>query len=188
MKHIKSFKIFENQQTEVSIDIFLQEIGISQRNQPDIIKWWNQNRNNIKIYHFPFSSPHPILGVILSENEIAVNKKMNVPPHIKLFVALHESRHCDQHSQGIFNPQYFETVVQGNKMEFLKNYVKLEVDANDFAINCMRQLGFELEMNREERMLRGNEGAGYKVYDMMTQDIQRFRPVDFIDLLKKQVF
>jgi len=43
-------------------------------------------------------------------------------------------------------------------------------------------------MNREERMLRGNEYAGYKVYDMMTQDIQRFRPVDFIDLLKKQVF
>ena len=111
-----------------------------------------------------------------------------MPPHIKLFIALHESRHCDQHSEGIFNPQYFETVVQGNKSEFLENYVRLEVDANDFAINSMRELGFDLEMNREERMLRGNEYAGYKVYDMMTQDIQRFKPVDFIDLLKKQVF
>lgn len=188
MKHIKSFKIFENQGTEISIDKFLQEIGIPNRNIPMILDWWSKNRNHIKIYHFPFSSPHPIAGVILSENEIAVNKKMNLPPHIKLFLVLHESRHCDQHSQGIFNPEYYETVVQGNKSEFLKNYVKLEQDANDFAINSMRELGFDLEMNREERMLRGNEGAGYKVYDMMTQDIQRFKPVDFIDLLKKQVF
>ena len=188
MKYIKSFRIFENQQPEISIDGFLQEIGISQRNQSYIVKWWNQNRSNIKIYHFNFSSPHPIAGVILSENEIAINKKMNMPPHAKLFIALHESRHCDQHSEGIFNPQYFETVVQGNKSEFLENYVRLEVDANDFAINSMRELGFDLEMNREERMLRGNEYAGYKVYDMMTQDIQRFKPVDFIDLLKKQVF
>jgi hypothetical protein len=113
---------------------------------------------------------------------------MNLPPHIKLFLVLHESRHCDQHSQGIFNPEYFETVVQGNKSEFLRNYLKLEQDANDFAINSMRELGFDLEMNREERNLRRNEGAGHMVYDMMTQDIQRFRPTNFIDLLKKQVF
>ena len=188
MKHIKSFKIFENQGTEISIDKFLQEIGVPNRNIPMILDWWSKNRNHIKIYHFPFSSPHPIAGVILSENEIAVNKKMNLPPHIKLFLVLHESRHCDQHSQGIFNPEYYETVVQGNKSEFLKNYVKLEQDANDFAINTMRELGFDLEMNREERNLRRNEGAGHMVYDMMTQDIRRFQPIDFIDLLKKQVF
>jgi hypothetical protein len=188
MKHIKSFKIFENQGAEISIDKFLQEIGMSNRNMPIIVDWWSKNRNHIKIYHFPFSSPHPIAGVILSENEIAVNKKMNMPPHIKLFLVLHESRHCDQHSQGIFNPEYYETVVQGNKSEFLRNYVKLEQDANDFAINSMREIGFDLEMNREERNLRRNEGAGHMVYDMMTQDIRRFQPIDFIDLLKKQVF
>ncbi len=119
MKYIKSFKIFENQGSETSIEKFLQEIGMSSRNIPLILDWWSKNRNHIKIYHFAFSSPHPIAGVILSENEIAVNKKMNLPPHIKLFLVLHESRHCDQHSQGIFNPEYFETVVQGNKSEFL---------------------------------------------------------------------
>jgi hypothetical protein len=75
MKHIKSFKIFENQGAEISIDKFLQEIGMSNRNMPIIVDWWSKNRNHIKIYHFPFSSPHPIAGVILSENEIAVNKK-----------------------------------------------------------------------------------------------------------------
>jgi hypothetical protein len=42
-------------------------------------------------------------------------------------------------------------------------------------------------MNREERNLRRNEGAGHMVYDMMTQDIRRFQPIDFIDLLKKQI-
>lgn len=188
MKYLKQFRIFESSEIPLPIDFFLDEIGITSDKKKIVEGWWSQHRNHIKIYHFPFSSPHPILGVILGENEIAINKKMNVPPHIKLFVALHESRHCDQHSQGIFNPQYFETVVQGNKPEFLKNYVKLEVDANDFAINNLRKIGFDREMDREERMLRGNEGAGHKVYDMMTQDIQRFKPVDFIDLLKKQVF
>lgn len=188
MKYIKHYKTFENFDTSISINKFLDEIGIKDIQKDTIIKWWNQNRSHIKIYHFPFSSPQPILGVILSENEVAVNKKMDVPPHIKLFLVLHESRHCDQHSQGIFNPLYFETVVRGNKAEFLKNYVRLEQDANDFAINSMRELGFELEMNREERMLRRNESAGNLVYDMMTQDIRRFQPTDFIDLLKKQVF
>jgi hypothetical protein len=51
----------------------------------------------------------------------------------------------------------------------------------------MRQIGFEREMNMEEMMLRGNERAGGMVYQMMTNDIQRLNPVDFIDLLKKQI-
>jgi hypothetical protein len=40
-------------------------------------------------------------------------------------------------------------------------------------------------MNREERNLRRNEGAGH-VYDMMTQDIRRFQPIDFIGTLNKK--
>jgi hypothetical protein len=35
--------------------------------------------------------------------------------------------------------------------------------------------------------LRGNEMAGYMVYQMMSSDIQRINPVDFFDLLKKQI-
>jgi hypothetical protein len=35
--------------------------------------------------------------------------------------------------------------------------------------------------------LRGNERAGGMVYQMMSDDIQRLNPVDFFDLLKKQI-
>lgn len=36
-------------------------------------------------------------------------------------------------------------------------------------------------------MLRGNERAGNRVYQMMSLDIERLNPVDFFDLLKKQI-
>jgi len=42
-------------------------------------------------------------------------------------------------------------------------------------------------MDREEMMLRSNERAGSMVYQMMSADIQRINPVDFFDLLKKQI-
>jgi hypothetical protein len=51
----------------------------------------------------------------------------------------------------------------------------------------MRQIGFDREMDREEMMLRSNERAGDMVYQMMSSDIQRLNPVDFFDLLKKQI-
>jgi hypothetical protein len=107
---------------------------------------------------------------------------------MKLFVILHESAHCDQHKEGRFMPLYFDTVVEGNKREFLVNYKMLEIEANDFAINSMREIGFAEEMNREERRLRGNENVGDVVYDMMKRDIEKFKPTDFIDLLKQQVY
>ena len=188
MRHLKSFKLFENVNNSVDIETFLSNIGIPFSKIPKIVEWWNKNRSHIRIYHFPFSSRDPIFGVILSENEVALNSKIYAPPHMKLFVILHESAHCDQHREGRFMPLYFDTVVQGNKREFLSNYMMLEVEANNFAINSMREIGFSEEMNREERRLRGNEGAGSIVYDMMKRDIEKFRPVDFIELLKKQVY
>ena len=110
-----------------------------------------------------------------------------MPPHVKLFLALHESRHCDQHLQGIFMEGYYDTVVNGDKASFLQSYAELEKDANDFAFDSMRTIGFEREMNMEEMRLRGNERAGEMVYQMMTNDISRLNPTDFIDLLKKQI-
>ena len=102
-------------------------------------------------------------------------------------IHLHESRHCDQHDQGVFMEGYYNTVVNGDKESFLRSYSDLEKDANDFAINSMRAIGFEREMNMEEMRLRGNERAGNMVYQMMTNDINRLNPTDFIDLLKKQI-
>jgi hypothetical protein len=188
MKYIKKFKFFESitSDNQITIEQFLDNIGISKNNQ-QIIEWWNQNRSNIKIYYFQFNSPQPIAGVFLGTDSIAINSRLPMPPHIKLFLALHESRHCDQHADGILMPGYYDTVVNGDKESFLKSYKELEKDANDFAINSMRLIGFEREMNMEEGRLRGNEGAGNMVYQMMTNDISRFNPVDFIDLLKKQI-
>ena len=189
MKHLKSFKLFESltETNQISIDQFLIEIRISENRRQQIVEWWNQNRTNIKIYYFPFSSPQPIAGVFLGTDTIAINSKLPMPPHVKLFLALHESRHCDQHDQGVFMEGYDNTVVNGDKESFLRSYSDLEKDANDFAINSMRAIGFEREMNMEEMRLRGNEGAGNMVYQMMANDINRLNSTDFIDLLKKQI-
>ena len=188
---IKLFEEFSNNKREVSIDEFLDEINIDLEKREYIINWWKKNRAHIKIYHFNFSTRQPMLGACMSENEIAINEKVNMPrhmAHIKLFIALHESRHCDQEAQGILNSLYFQTVVDDNKSEFLRNYFNLEKDANDFAINSMKEIGFEREMRMEEDRLRGNENAGEMIYGMMKRDIERYNPTNFFDLLKKQIF
>ena len=189
MKHLSTFKLFErlDNSTLVTIEQLLERIGIPNPMRPQIVTWWNQNRSEIRIHLFPFNSPQPIAGVFLGTDSIAINSRLPMPPHVKLFLALHESRHCDQHAQGIFMEGYYDTVVNGDKDSFLQSYRELEKDANDFAINSMREMGFEREMNMEEMRLRGNEGAGNMVYQMMSNDINTLNPTDFIDLLKKQI-
>lgn len=188
MKYLKKYNIFESltPDNQITIDQFLDRIGVL-RNKQQIVEWWNLNRGNIRIYYFRFSSPQPIAGVFLGTDIIAINSRLPMPPHVKLFLALHESRHCDQHAQGIFMSGYYDTVVNGDRDSFLQSYRELERDANDFAITSMRSVGFGREMDLEEVRLRGNEGAGSMVYQMMTNDISRLNPVDFIDLLKKQI-
>jgi hypothetical protein len=82
---------------------------------------------------------------------------------------------------------YYNTVVNNDKESFLRAYKELEEDANDFAISSMRELEFDREMNSEEQRLRGNEGVGNMVYNMMKDDIEKYQPTDFFDLLRKQI-
>lgn len=188
MKKIKTYKLFESSigKPTLTIEQFLKEIGLERDTKfSRIVQWWKTNRNNIKINYFSFSSPQPIAGVYLGPDEIAINQRLQMPPHIKLFLALHESRHCDQEAQGIIESGYYDTVVRGDMNSFLQSYTDLERDANDFAINAMTEMGFDMRF--EEARLRGNEGAGPMVYRMMTSDIARLRPTNFIDLLKKQI-
>ena len=189
MKYLQTYKLFEDldNSTQVSIDRFLEKIRIPEFKRPEIISWWNQNRTDFVIHYFDFSSPQPIAGVFLGENIIAINSRLPMPPHIKLFLALHESRHCDQHREGRFMEGYYNNVVNGDKESFLQTYMDLERDANNFAIQSMRECGFDSEMNFEEMRLRGNERAGDMVFRMMSNDIQRLNPTDFFDLLKKQI-
>lgn len=190
MNHLLTFKVFErvDNSTLVTIEQFLQRIGIPNPMRPQIVSWWTQNRGEIRIHFFRFSTTEPIGGFILGENTIVLNDdSVPMPPHVKLFLALHESRHCDQHLMGNSITQYFDSVVRGDKESFMRHYTELEGDANDFAIQSMRACGFGRQMNFEEMMLRANEGTGDMVYEMMSKDIKSFSPVDFFDLFKKQI-
>lgn len=195
LKYIKSFNdLFENfkefpfDSPEISIHNFLNKIRIQTDKIQEICDWWGKNRPEIKIYFFPFKSQEPIAGIFWGSDSICINENFRMaPPHVRLFLALHESRHCDQYAQGIFMDGYYNTVLQNDKNGFLTAYTRLERDCNDFAISSMREMGFRQEMDREERMLRSNEGAGELVYLMMRRDIKKFDPVDMFDLLKKQI-
>jgi hypothetical protein len=192
MKHLSTFRLFErlDNSTLVTIEQLLERIGIPNHMRPQITSWWNENRSEIRIHFFRFNTTEPIGGIITDGNTIVLNDDLHIrpmPPHIKLFLALHESRHCDQHRMGNSITQYFDSVVRNDRQSFMRHYQELESDANDFAISSMRACGFDRQMNFEERMLRANEMAGDMVYQMMSADIQRINPVDFFDLLKKQI-
>lgn len=187
MKHLKAFKVFESLSNNISIEDFVKKIGIDSTKQPVVVEWWNENRSNFKIHYFPFSCFEPIAGCFLGTDTICINERLYFPAFMKLFIALHESKHADQHSEGRLMPGYYDTVVENNKDEFLKSYKQLEEEANDFAIQSMIECGFADEMRRESIRLKSNEGAGDVVWSLMRRDIQRLQPKDFIDLMKKQI-
>lgn len=191
MINLKYFEeLFESEnigKSGISIENFCNRIGIAPYMISNISEWWNTHRSNIKIHLFPFGSSDPIAGVFLGEDTVCVNESLRMPPHIKMFLALHESRHCDQEKDGIFMEGYYDTVINNDLNGFLEAYSRLEKDANDYAIQAMRDIGFTQEMEREENMIRGNERAGRMVYSMMKNDIERLNPTDFFDLLKKQI-
>lgn len=200
MKYLKSYsKLFDNyysykspndledESGQISINEFVNKIGIDRKDE--IIKWWNENRNHIKLHIKSFNTRQPIAGIFLGSDMVYINGNLPpmMPPYIKLFLALHESRHCDQHRDGRFMSGYYDTVLNGDKEGFLSSYKELEKDANDYAFNAMRELGYQM---REEHMLRENENSGQMVYNMMSDDIKKFNlgpDSDFFDLLKKQV-
>ena len=74
MRHLNSYKLFENLNNPVSIEQYLNEIGFQDNFKPQVIKWWNQNRQGFNIHYFNFTSPKPIGGVFLGVDEIAINK------------------------------------------------------------------------------------------------------------------
>lgn len=187
MKYLKSYKIFESLDTTISIEDYLRRIRIPNHLISNIVTWWNQNRRHIDIYLFDFNTGKMIAGGIVGENKVAINERLPMPPHVKLFLLLHESKHIDQNNEDRFMDAYFQTVVDDNKEEFLRNYTELEVEANLFAIEAMNELGFEREMRMESNMLRGNERAGEMVYRMMKNDIEQYRSNDFFDLIKSQI-
>ena len=170
----------------ISIDDFLFEIGIRENLIPPISEWWNQNREGVSIHYFDFGSRDPIIGVYIGENRVAINKKSRDLPDFKLFIAIHESFHCDQDMRGEME-KYFNLVKYGNVTEFSNYYRQIEKEANDFAITSMKDLGFSRFIDSSERMLRGNEFAGSQVFSMMKRDIEKTGAENFKDLLLSQI-
>ena len=170
----------------ISIENFLSEIGIQENLITEISDWWNQNREGVSIHYFDFGSQDPIIGVYIGENRVAINKKSRDLPDFKLFIAIHESFHCDQDMRGEME-KYFNLVKYGNVTEFSNYYRQIEKEANDFAITSMKDLGFSRFIDSSERMLRGNEFAGSQVFSMMKRDIEKTGAENFKDLLLSQI-
>jgi hypothetical protein len=200
MKHIRNYSSFYNlneskSESEIlsalppSIDIseFSRLIGLSGNENERFIELWSQERPNFDIHYFPFQSQFPIMGVFFYDKDVCINNKTFTPPLFKAFVALHESRHGDQYSEGIFEPGYFQTVVDGNEEEFLKNYRILEDDANTFALETLAKYGFGEFVRRDERRIRGNENMGRQIYEMMSQDIERIGATSMAELIASQI-
>jgi hypothetical protein len=200
MIHIKDYPSFVGlnesvQESDIlsllppAIDIreFTSSIGLSQDESGRYIQLWREKRPNFNIHYFPFKTNLPILGVFFWGNNVCVNSRSFAPPLVKAFIALHESRHGDQYSQGILEDRYFKTVLKGNEEEFLRNYIDLEVDANTFALDTLRDYGFSDFVSREGASLRVNEYMGSAVYRMMSRDIERTGATSFAQLIASQI-
>ena len=189
---IKTYNQFINENfsfpNKITIEEFIKDFHFSEQIKNNVIDWWNKNRNRFNIHYFPFNTTEPICGVFIDENTIAVNsKEKRIPPEILLYIVLHESRHADQEVNDKFSERYFQTVLNDDKESFLKNYQELEKDANDFAVESMREMRFDFFIDHMEKMLRGNEKEGENVWKMMKADIEKFKVKSFSELLLKQI-
>jgi hypothetical protein len=195
MKMIYNFEEFLNEEfqdteSDLTIKEYIKKLdsGLPELDLNKIVDWWVINRSRIKIKYFPFSTNHPIMGVMLDENTIAMNSQHYLPLEIKLFITLHESYHADQCLENRFEEGYFKSVLNDDKDTFLKSYELLEKEANDKSLKAMEEMGFSNIKNiSKQYRLRENENDGELVWNMMKKDIEKYKPKTFFELLKKQI-
>lgn len=154
-----------------------------------IIGWWDKHRGDIEIHLLPFVSASPIIGCFVDENQVALNSKQmdRIPPEMVPFILLHESRHSDQAREGLYHEEYFRAALEEDRDAFAENYRKAEADANTYALSVMDELGFSIFARVERSRLRANEDAAGQVYEMMREDIKKYHPATFRDLVMKQI-
>lgn len=201
MKNIKLYNTFINEQLDIKDSLITIEEFLDYNNvvnlREEIINWWNNNRKRFNIYFFEFNTNEPIIGVFYKENDIYINKKIsnnmpnlpnmeNINNIIKLYVLFHESRHADQYINNDFEKKYFDTVYNNQEEDFLKNYIELEQDANNFAFDAFNNIGIIIPPHIHF-MLKSNENAGKQVFNMMKNDIEKYKVDNIFDLYKKQL-
>ena len=85
-----------------------------------------------------------------------------------------------------FSKGYFQSVVDNNLPLFIKSYKRYESEANDYAIQVLRQLDiFTTEL--DERRIRSNEGMASHIFDMMKKDIKKTGAKTIFELIKTQI-
>jgi len=198
MKYLKTFNESINENidtltdtlTDTTIENLVDKLNFPSNIQEKVINWWNTNRSGFELDFFPFNTNQPILDCFLGGKKLAINSKGGrmVPKEILLFVALHESCHADQYKEGRFENGYFNSVINDNKEQFVTSYKELEKEANDYGLNGMKEMGFDIFVKNASRWgLRDNEFAYDEVYEMMKKDIEKYKPNNFVELLLKQI-
>lgn len=191
-KRILDFSMFEALSTsrvpgEISIAEFVRQIGFSGEMATRICDYWNRTRGDVNIFWFPFACPQPILGGKIGDDDIAINFGVRVPKEMLLFILFHESQHVQQGKEGRLEEQYFQTVLDDQREEFMDNYRRLEDEANTFALESLREVGLDYFANAQEQRIRSNERAGAGVFRMMQEDIARTGATSFAELIRKQI-
>ena len=191
MKNLRRYNDFITESTtyrgKISIEDYIDAVnndGLLTPHRENIIKWWNENRENIDIHYFPFSKLKAY-GAVLSENAVAVNSDMRIPSEFLLFLILHESRHLDQMPDNEFEDGYYINVVNNDLENFSKSYKLLERDANQYANNTLEEMGIMGVMSKYS--LDRNESMGIQVFSMMRRDIEKYKSTSFLDLIRKQI-
>lgn len=192
MKYLKNFKIYESISlpSRITIDEYVEQVlpQLDIETKTRFCDWWSENRSNYNIYFFKFKSTAPIIGGIVGEDSLAINHMIKrLPPHMSLFLPLHESKHLDQHADREFMDGYFHSVVRNDFPLFVKSYRKLEKEANDYAFEVMKNLDIFTQELSSDRNIRGNEYAADQVFRMMQNDIKRTGARDFFELIKTQI-
>lgn len=195
MRYLDKFRVIESNGTplaglppSIEVETFSRQIGLNEDEAEKFTHLWLESRPHFLIHHFRFRTPHPIMGVFFFGDIVCINQLQGVPPLIKAFIALHESRHADQWSRGIFEEKYFKPVVEERREDFLEGYIELESDANTWALETLRGGGFEDFVEKRRHHLRQNELMGTQVYNMMLRDIKMTRSASMADLLSSQIF
>lgn len=149
------------------------------------IEWWRKNRSHIKIYSFKFSTP--VHGCSIGSDGIAINNAMHFEQDFKLFLMLHESKHCDQQLDGEFDEKYFQSLVEGKYDVFKEYYEESEKEANLFALDVLNELGYESFVRKRGTSLRQNENMASMVYKMVRNDLTKVNAPNFKEFLLKTI-
>jgi hypothetical protein len=189
MSYSNNFQVYEKSDNSnlINIEQLVDEIGISDFMKPGVISWWNKNKRDIKMYFLPFLRRKPLAALFLSEDTIVINEKLKMSPHVRLFLILHETHHCEQYKDGRFTKGYYETVLRNDRESFTKAYVELQKEANDFAINSMIEIGFDIEMEVAEMRLRASERSADTIYNLMKEEISTLDPNNITEFQIKQI-